>query len=436
MVSLGSPRIDWIELAEWYDAVCNVARPWRDVCQEILLPGACNALSEEDMSELEEQVLQAQEHVRRVFLDGTERLLRRPGGRLVEPGDLRFLLMIMANPLLQPSFASLGSSASGLTSNKIMLGDSRNPGSGMGGGRKSSTYRRSTSSSIKRILGLLCNSSDDCRRHLLSWFSHYSARQLCETKDLIFRFLVYRLRRQIDIRRVDLPKQSDGLIPSLETSQTPALLHAALGRTPESRRPASGRTATSTQHKLAYAEDWQVRAAVVVLALVVAANDRSRHLSRTTTLSSNKARAIPLSDLYVTLLDQFDLVSDFERWESKSGKCFAFVQYPFLLSIAAKTEILEHDARRQMDSKARDAFFDSIMSRRNVEQFLTLTVRRDCLVEDSLKAVSEVIGSGSEDVKKALRIVFRGEEGLDAGGLRKEWFLLLVREAFHPDHGE
>jgi len=57
------------------------------------------------------------------------------------------------------------------------------------------------------------------------------------------------------------------------------------------------------------------------------------------------------------------------------------------------------------------------------------------LVDDSLKAVSEVIGSGSEDIKKGLRIVFKGEEGLDAGGLKKEWFLLLVREVFNPEHG-
>ena len=62
--------------------------------------------------------------------------------------------------------------------------------------------------------------------------------------------------------------------------------------------------------------------------------------------------------------------------------------------------------------------------------------RRDCLVEDSLKSVSEVVGSGSEDIKKGLKIDFVGEEGVDAGGLRKEWFLLLTREIFDPQHGE
>ena len=39
------------------------------------------------------------------------------------------------------------------------------------------------------------------------------------------------------------------------------------------------------------------------------------------------------------------------------------------------------------------------------------------------------------DLKKSLRIEFVGEEGVDAGGLRKEWFLLLVRSLFDPQYG-
>ncbi len=75
-------------------------------------------------------------------------------------------------------------------------------------------------------------------------------------------------------------------------------------------------------------------------------------------------------------------------------------------------------------------------TRKTVNQYLVLRVRRDCLVEDSLKSVSEVVGTGGEEIKKGLRIEFRGEEGIDAGGLRKEWFLLLVRDVFNPEHGK
>jgi len=40
------------------------------------------------------------------------------------------------------------------------------------------------------------------------------------------------------------------------------------------------------------------------------------------------------------------------------------------------------------------------------------------------------------DIKKSLRIEFIDEDGVDAGGLRKEWFLLLVRELFDPQYGK
>jgi E3 ubiquitin-protein ligase HECTD2 len=144
---------------------------------------------------------------------------------------------------------------------------------------------------------------------------------------------------------------------------------------------------------------------------------------------------VPISAFYNTLLDYSDLIADFDVWESKSGK-FSFCQYPFLLSIWAKIRIMEHDTRRQMEVKAREAFFSSILTQRAVSQYLVLKVRRECLVEDSMRAVGESVGAGSEEIKKGLRIEFVGEEGVDAGGLRKEWFLLLVREVFDPHHGK
>lgn len=69
-----------------------------------------------------------------------------------------------------------------------------------------------------------------------------------------------------------------------------------------------------------------------------------------------------------------------------------------------------------------------------MSQYMVLRVRRDCLVEDSLKGISESVGT-VEDVKKGLKIEFVGEDGIDAGGLKKEWFLMVAREVFDPNHG-
>ena len=40
----------------------------------------------------------------------------------------------------------------------------------------------------------------------------------------------------------------------------------------------------------------------------------------------------------------------------------------------------------------------------------------------------------SNDLKGKLNIEFLGEEGLDAGGLIREWFLLLSKEVFNPNY--
>ncbi|KAL9551824.1 hypothetical protein PS6_004806 [Mucor atramentarius] len=63
--------------------------------------------------------------------------------------------------------------------------------------------------------------------------------------------------------------------------------------------------------------------------------------------------------------------------------------------------------------------------------YLVLCVSRDNLIDDSLRQLAQ----NELDLKKSLRIEFVGEEGVDAGGLRKEWFLLLVRSLFDPQYG-
>ncbi|KAJ8789298.1 hypothetical protein J1605_021825 [Eschrichtius robustus] len=72
--------------------------------------------------------------------------------------------------------------------------------------------------------------------------------------------------------------------------------------------------------------------------------------------------------------------------------------------------------------------------------FLNMKVRRTHLVSDSLDEVSiiysRILTRKRADLKKKLKVTFVGEAGLDMGGLTKEWFLLLIRQIFHPDYGE
>ena len=63
---------------------------------------------------------------------------------------------------------------------------------------------------------------------------------------------------------------------------------------------------------------------------------------------------------------------------------------------------------------------------------LRLNVRRDRVFEDSL-AYFEKLRTGDE-VRRKLSINFIGEEGMDAGGLTREWYTVLAREMFNPNY--
>jgi E3 ubiquitin-protein ligase HECTD2 len=465
-VTVKSPRINWSDLNEWYNLVLNAGRSWQRTLDDLTVSELHNLPlrlpSEQDMEEMENQIAGAQAHTQRVLLKATESLLKRPGRPLREPEDLRFLLIVLANPLLYPSHTP---SVSGSRNRSRSRSRSRDRNSSLRGSQEelmkdsqshliadTNANRGSSgqhSGIIKRILGLLSNAPNNSHHYLVSWLARYSDGQFHKIADLIGSFVTYRLTRQHGKKRDVDHDPTAGLIPNLSGPGrgTSSALHAALGATGQ--QPSKKRA--GKPQPVIYNDDWQIKAAARVMSLVFAANNSGlarRGGSRTPAAlraghsaglaarerAHHHRQILPTSDFYNTLLDYSNLIADFEAWEAKRGK-FAFCQYPFFLSIWAKIQIMEHDARRQMEVKAREAFFDSIMTHKTVNQYLVLKIRRECLVEDSLKGVSEVVGSGGEEIKKGLRIEFKGEEGIDAGGLRKEWFLLLVRDVFNPEHG-
>uniref|UniRef100_A0A8C2MHS9 E3 ubiquitin-protein ligase HUWE1 n=1 Tax=Cricetulus griseus TaxID=10029 RepID=A0A8C2MHS9_CRIGR len=60
---------------------------------------------------------------------------------------------------------------------------------------------------------------------------------------------------------------------------------------------------------------------------------------------------------------------------------------------------------------------------------MAVHVRRDHVFEDSYR---ELHRKSPEEMKNRLYIVFEGEEGQDAGGLLREWYMIISREMFNP----
>lgn len=168
---------------------------------------------------------------------------------------------------------------------------------------------------------------------------------------------------------------------------------------------------------------WWIPSATKVLALLNAANNLT------------SPTIVQYSEFYNPTLDHLDLMAEYYTWQNPSSCAgFSFCQYPFILSINAKRNILQRDSEQQMIIMARRSLVAKVQRRQMPDVgmlFLNLTVRRSHLVSDSLNEIARK----QHDLKKKLKVTFAGEPGLDMGGLTKEWFLLLIRQIFHSDYG-
>ena len=106
----------------------------------------------------------------------------------------------------------------------------------------------------------------------------------------------------------------------------------------------------------------------------------------------------------------------------------AFVrQNPSLLE---KTLSMMLKAPRLIDFDNKRAYFRSRIRQQHEQHLpgpLQISVRRAYVLEDSY---NQLRMRSSQDLKSRLNVHFQGEEGIDAGGLTREWYQLLSRVIF------
>ncbi len=156
---------------------------------------------------------------------------------------------------------------------------------------------------------------------------------------------------------------------------------------------------------------------------------------------------ISYEDLYIPEVNELlDLPNEYFHWlmtksgQMGSGGDFRICDYPFVFDAAAKTQLLRADQQIQMYNarqQAHNNFVFNVMMMGNAQdpegmQFLSLRVSRANLVHDTLIQAQSF---NVDDLKKPLRVEFVGEAAEDAGGVTKEFFLLLMRELLDPKYG-
>ncbi|XP_071235902.1 probable E3 ubiquitin-protein ligase HERC4 isoform X2 [Salvelinus alpinus] len=171
--------------------------------------------------------------------------------------------------------------------------------------------------------------------------------------------------------------------------------------------------------------------ALKLLEILHAVNERAGHI-------------IQYDKFYIHELDDLiDIRNDYITWIQQQMYSMAhdsavtLCKYPFVFDAQAKTTLLQTDAVIQMqmavDQAQRQNFSSMFLPVvESVNPCLILIVRRENIVGDTMEVLRK---SKNVDYKKPLKVIFVGEEAVDAGGVRKEFFLLIMRELLDPKYG-
>uniref|UniRef100_A0A3Q3FQA1 HECT and RLD domain containing E3 ubiquitin protein ligase 3 n=1 Tax=Labrus bergylta TaxID=56723 RepID=A0A3Q3FQA1_9LABR len=157
-----------------------------------------------------------------------------------------------------------------------------------------------------------------------------------------------------------------------------------------------------------------------------------------------KANHVEYNRFYIPdITSLVDIQEDYLKWFLSKADISDFPSvnlcaYPFILNAQAKTTMLQTDAELQMQVAVSGANLHNVFMLLTLEPhlarnpYLVLHVRRNHLVSDTLR---ELTMYSDVDLKKPLKVIFDGEEAVDAGGVTKEFFLLLLKELMDPVYG-
>lgn len=299
---------------------------------------------------------------------------------------------------------------------------------------------------LKRSIGILSNShTTKSNNYLASWFSKLSSLEFVGKINLINHYLTFQLKKYYHLSSNPI------MTANLQLSRRHSVDsgyhdHVALKQQNDDHLSiAKPFTKKPKQIKITihqYGNDWHIRSAANCLALFVKAN-------------SIRLAKVKMNCFYNSLVDFVDLKLDFDSWQKSLNKTtshanlvdyihgntrkriinerasYYFCQYPFLISLGGKIIITEYEARRLMERKAEEAFINSLDKRVMIDVYFLISIRRDRIIQDSLR----IIQANQDNLKKTLKVKFIDEPGIDAGGLKKEWFLLLTRKLFSTSTG-
>jgi E3 ubiquitin-protein ligase HERC4 len=133
-----------------------------------------------------------------------------------------------------------------------------------------------------------------------------------------------------------------------------------------------------------------------------------------------------------------DLKNEYGLWRQRDSNWSYTANASWLLDAQTKTRFLRMNSRQLMNERQLAAmrnateFLGDVPLVTPADMFFILIVNRDTLVRDTFQCIA-LLKNPEIDLKKPLKVGFKGEPGIDEGGVQREFFSLLVNELFNPD---
>eukprot|EP00758_Cryptobia_borreli_P011082 Tbor_TRINITY_DN5626_c0_g1::TRINITY_DN5626_c0_g1_i1::g.8134::m.8134 len=126
---------------------------------------------------------------------------------------------------------------------------------------------------------------------------------------------------------------------------------------------------------------------------------------------------IPFDKFYSPIIEDYSEEDVRRSFIAMRKGEFSFCQYLCLVDTGFKYNILQMEAQLEHSGAVFEAITTPEFSRPITDFFLVLKVKRSALLQTTLLELQRHISK----VRKPLRVIFIGEEGIDEGGIRKEF---------------
>lgn len=182
-----------------------------------------------------------------------------------------------------------------------------------------------------------------------------------------------------------------------------------------------------------------IKLTIVILDLVFQSNDRHHRIAESTFVNDTCS-----NNLNLRVIAKQYYNKKVKKLETGIHNNFVYLDYPWMFSTEAKVEIIHLESNVSMNQHLNEmidelnldgGLFPGMFGGPQLQALennlnLNVEVRRTHILNDSLKMLS----TQSKNFKKQLKIKFQGEEGVDQGGVKKEFFHLLMKELFNPNY--